>query len=277
MFGTNQTPYDLRFRFLGVPVRVHPLFWLVTGIMGWRTDVVGGHEFVNIPLTLLWVVCALVSILVHEYGHAMADKAFHGRPSVVLWGLGGLCYTQAERQSPMQRLGVVLAGPAAGFALGGLVLLLFSLLCGITASEHVEAIIAVVTARAFPGEVFNKIHDVVGSSAAAATGLESAYRYLIWINLMWGLVNLLPLWPLDGGQATQILLSFYDRHRAQRWTHVVSLLVAGSLTILVATLTMQIFYSLFFGSFAFINYQALQSIHQAYSAGLYQEDDWWKR
>ena len=54
-----------------------------------------------------------------------------------------------------------------------------------------------------------------------------AYWFLVWINLLWGLVNLLPMWPLDGGQATQILLSLYDRSRGQRWAHIVSLLVAG--------------------------------------------------
>jgi stage IV sporulation protein FB len=270
MFGTSQTPYDLRFRFLGVPVRIHPLFWLISAALGW-------HDH-DIPLTILWILCVLVSILVHEYGHALTNKAFHCSPSIVLWGLGGLCYSQGgERQTSPQRLAVVLAGPAAGFVLGGLVLVLSSVLVGITPSEQVESIIAVVTARSLPGDVAIKLQDAVGSSETGSVVLKSAYRSLIWINLMWGVVNLLPLWPLDGGQATQILLSFYNRHQAQRWAHVISLLVAGSLTILVVTLTKDIFLSVFFGSFAFINYQALQSIHQTQSAAPYQEDDWWKR
>ncbi len=66
MFGANETPYDLRFRFLGVPVRIHPLFWLVAAVLGW-------HEK-NVPMTAFWVVCVLVSILVHEYGHALMGK-----------------------------------------------------------------------------------------------------------------------------------------------------------------------------------------------------------
>lgn len=37
------------------------------------------------------------------------------------------------------------------------------------------------------------------------------FAFLIQINLLWSLFNLLPIWPLDGGQATQILLSLYDR------------------------------------------------------------------
>jgi membrane-associated protease RseP (regulator of RpoE activity) len=269
MLGTSETPYDLRFRFLGVPVRIHPIFWLISAALGW-------HDH-DIPLTLLWVVCVLVSILVHEFGHALANKAFHSRPWIVLWGLGGLCYSDGERQTPMQRLAVILAGPGAGFVLGGLVLVATSLLCGISASEQVEAMTAVLTGSSLPGEVVGKLRDAVGSSEGASTFLRTAYRALIWINFMWGFVNLLPLWPLDGGQATQIVLSFFDRSRGPRWAHVVSLLVAGGLTILVATLTKELFLALFFGSFAFINYQALQSIHESHAAGLYQEDDWWKR
>ena len=36
MLGAAETPYDLRFRFLGVPVRIHPIFWLVSVVMGWQ-------------------------------------------------------------------------------------------------------------------------------------------------------------------------------------------------------------------------------------------------
>ena len=88
------------------------------------------------------------------------------------------------------------------------------------------------------------------------------------------------MWPLDGGQATQILLSHYDRARGQRWTHIVSLLVAGILGVMAYSLTSppsNLLRALFFGYFAFINFQILQTIHQAQTMGLYQEDEWWRR
>ena len=90
-------------------------------------------------------------------------------------------------------------------------------------------------------------------------------------------MNLLPIWPLDGGQATQILLSLYDRHRGQRWSHVLSLLVAGGLAVVVFQLTKDMFLTVFFGYFALVNYQVLQTLHQAHSMGLYQEDEWWRK
>ena len=38
MFGASETPYDLRFQLLGIPVRVHPLFWLVAAMLGWQNE-----------------------------------------------------------------------------------------------------------------------------------------------------------------------------------------------------------------------------------------------
>jgi stage IV sporulation protein FB len=268
MLGATETPYDLRFRLLGIPVRIHPMFWLIMALLGWRD-----HDLASV---VLWVACALVSILVHEFGHGLMSKAYDCSPSIVLWGLGGLCYSQGERQTPLQRLAVILAGPGAGFILFGVVLLITTLLFQISPAEHLQSIQSLLGISHFPGSVVGKFAEGVHSENAGRF-LALAYHNLIFINLMWGLLNLLPLWPLDGGQATQILLTFVDRSRGPRWGHVVSLLVAGGLAILVMASTKDMFLMIFFGYFAFVNYQVLQSLHQAHSMGLYQDDDWWRR
>jgi Zn-dependent protease len=264
MVGDAETPYDLRFRLLGIPVRVHPLFWVVMAALGWRDH--------NLPMVGAWVVCGLVSILVHEYGHGLMSMVFGCSPSIVLWGMGGLCYSQAERQSPGQRLAVVLAGPAAGFGLYFLVMLAFSALYGVTAAEHLSISELVLNIRP------NWEYVIAARQKFPGTVAFDVYLSLININLMWSLINLLPIWPLDGGQATQILLSFYDRYRGPRWGHIISLLVAGGLAIMaLAQGSDNVFRALFLGYFAMINFQMLQSLHQAHSMGLYQEDDWWRR
>jgi Zn-dependent protease len=268
MLGASETPYDLRFRLLDIPVRIHPLFWLVSVVLGWEPR--------NLPVVGLWVACVLVSILVHEYGHALMAKAFDCTPSIVLWGLGGLCYSQGERQTPAQRLAVVLAGPGAGFVLCGLVLLVTSVLFRITPNEHLQVMGALVGLEPLPVSVALKFHALLRVEAGTDF-LFRTYWNLVWINLMWGLVNLLPMWPLDGGQAAQVLLSLVDRARGQRWCHVVSLLVAGGLAIVMITQTSNMFLSIFFASFAIINFQILHSIHQAQAMGIYQDDEWWRR
>jgi Zn-dependent protease len=214
----------------------------------------------------------LVSILVHEYGHGLMSKVFGCSPSIVLWAMGGLCYSQAERQSLGQRLAVVLCGPAAGLSLFVLVMVVTSALFGITPTEHLSMCEALVGIRPRL-EDFLSLRDKFPGDVAF-----DVYHFLIFINLLWSLLNLLPIWPLDGGQATQILLSLYDRARGPRWGHIVSLLVAGGLAIVALTQGGDnLFRALFLGYFAVINFQMLQSMHQAHSMGLYQEDDWWRR
>jgi stage IV sporulation protein FB len=268
MVGAAETPYDLRFRLLGIPVRVHPMFWLVSAVLGWQNQDLGA--------VALWVACVFVSILVHEFGHGLMAKAYDGSPTILLWGMGGLCYSQADRQTPLQRLAVILAGPGAGFILFGAVLLITSVLFQISPGEHWHAILSLVGLSHFPQSVDFKFMEGLHSQGAGLF-LSDTYHHLIWINLMWGLINLLPLWPLDGGQATQILLTFVDRSRGPRWSHIVSLLVAGGLVIVVMTRTKDMFLTFFFAYFAIINFQVLQSLHEAHSKGLYQEDDWWRK
>ena len=153
MLGASETPYDLRFRLLDIPVRIHPLFWLVSAVLGWQEQ--------NLPAVALWVACVLVSILVHEYGHALMARAFDASPSIVLWGLGGLCYSQGERQTPAQRLAVVLAGPGAGFLLCGLVMLVTTLIFGITPLEHLQMIGSLVRLNPPPVSVEFKFHALL--------------------------------------------------------------------------------------------------------------------
>jgi Zn-dependent protease len=272
MLGTAETPYDVKFRFLGIPVRIHPLFWLMAAATGWEDR--------ELPTVALWAGCVFVSIMVHEYGHGLVAKAFDGAPSIVLWGLGGLCFSHGDRQSNRQRLAVILSGPGAGFVLLALVVLATFLVTGLTPIDQAQLIGGLFGWMKLPEELKLKLRDAF---AALHLNVDSmtfkAYFFLVQINLLWGLVNLLPMWPLDGGQAAQILLLQIDRSRGQRWTHIVSLLTAGVLAVMAYSLSHppDLYRAIFFGCFAFINFQVLHTLHQAQTMGMYQEDEWWRR
>jgi stage IV sporulation protein FB len=262
MLGTSTTPYDLRFRFLDIPVRIHPLFWLIVAVLGFQEN--------NIPAVLIWIGCVLVSILVHEYGHGLMAKHFHGSPSIVLYGLGGLCSSQGER-TPGQRLAVLFAGPGAGFILCAVVLAATSLVLGITGGEHLAVMQRLVGLSA------NREHLFGAMQKFSSPEVFMIYYNMIWINLLWGLVNLLPIYPLDGGQATQVVLSQVDRGHGVRRAHIVSLVTAGVLAVLAACANRHdYFLVIFFGVLAVLNYQVLQSLHQAKAFGVYHDDDWWR-
>jgi membrane-associated protease RseP (regulator of RpoE activity) len=262
MLGTSTTPYDVRFTFLNTPVRIHPLFWLVTAGMGWQQK--------NLPFVVIWIGCVLVSILVHEYGHALMSKRFGGSPSIVLWGLGGLCYSQGER-TPGERLAVLFAGPGAGFILLAIVLAVTTLLFGITGAEHLAVIRTQVGLSENHQDAFAGLIKL-----RSLTGI-TIYSNLVWINLWWGLVNLLPIYPLDGGQAAQVVWTQADRRHGVRRSHILSLVTAGILAVLALYLNRDDFYlPIFFGILGLLNFQVLQSLHQAQSFGVEHDDDWWR-
>lgn len=258
MVGEAETPFDLRFRALGIPVRVHPFFWLIAAMLGWHDQ--------NLPLVALWVGCVFVSILVHEYGHGLMAQRFRESPSILLWGMGGLCYSQGERQTPLERLLVILAGPGAGFMLAVLVMALATAFHGVTPDEHAGIIAGLLGVGDASTGAIAKIHN---------PWEFFVYYFLLEINILWGLLNLLPIWPLDGGQAFQILLTWFDRARGRRWGHIVSLMVAGILAVVAGLGGDQIFMALFFAYFAFLNYQMLHSLHQEQIFGV-ERDDWWR-
>jgi membrane-associated protease RseP (regulator of RpoE activity) len=263
MLGTASTPYDLKFRMLDIPVRIHPFFWLVTACLGWENN--------NLPAVFVWVVCVFVSILVHEYGHGLMAKRFHGSPSIVLYGLGGLCASSGERTDG-QRIAVLIAGPGAGFVLCGIVMAISSLAFGITIPEHLGIITSMIGLNPERQGVFG-----VFGKLPSETAFE-IYYHMIWINLMWGLVNLLPIWPLDGGQILQVGLARFDPRQGVRRSHIVSLLTAGLVAVISISINRHTYFvAILFGMLAFLNYQVLQSLQQARSFGVYQDDDWWRR
>lgn len=271
MFGVNETPYDLRFRLLGIPVRVHPFFWVLAGMLGWQNQ--------DLPRVALWVVCVFVSIVVHEFGHALTARAFGASPSVVLYGFGGLCMYQNVRQSPRQRAAVLICGPGAGFVLCGLVMLFYSLRYGLTLPEHFEmarAELWMEPNREISTSVFRKIL-AVPLALRSERGFQVlmplyAYHFLLFINLVWGLINLLPVWPLDGGQLTQTVLSEVNPYNGRRWTHTISLVCAGLVAIFIYTQTESLFNTLLFAYLFLLNYQMLDAIHRAQVMGIYDED-----
>lgn len=217
----ENTAYDVRFRLFGVPVRVHPFFWLITLLLG------SNSMQDNPSHVLVWIGSVFVSILVHEFGHALMAIVFGAYPSVVLYGMGGLCYYEdIDRQGPWQRIAVLFCGPGAGFLFLGLIW---------------------------------GTYIALGQPTLSPIGDDILY-VLTFINLAWGILNLFPIWPMDGGQISVTVLSMINRRNGRRWAHVVSLLCAGALAIWMVSLH-QYWIAFLFGYFAFSNYQVLETMH----------------
>ena len=179
----------MRFSLAGIPVRVDVSFWLIMGLFGLQRATVSTLGWVA---AVEWVVLVFLGILVHELGHAVAFRAFGRPPEVTLYAMGGLT-SAPGRLSPGRRLVATLAGPGVGFVVGGLVFAIVQL----------------------------GLWDPRGSVLQ-----ERIYIDLLFINIGWGVLNLLPLFPLDGGQSLEALLELLKVKRAAQITSAVSLAIA---------------------------------------------------
>ena len=157
----------------------------------------------------------------HELGHALTARKYGARPEILLHSFGGLAIYN-DRQTRGQRLRVIAAGPGYGLVLGSAALLVWFFL--------------------LPRLPFRP-NDFL---------LELVW-VLMWINIAWSLLNMLPILPLDGGQFLEAWMRGDKRRlRGQIGTGVA-----------IAVVVFALFYGWFFvaimfGFFAYQNYQVAE-------------------
>jgi stage IV sporulation protein FB len=173
---------------------------------------------------LAWFGIVFLSVLVHELGHAMAGRALGlTQPTIELHGMGGTAsWGGGKTLRPWEDIQTSFAGPLAGFLLGALVY---------------------VYARILPPE-----------SGFA----DWIVRSFLWVNVGWGLVNLMPVLPFDGGHILRATLRKFAARRADSLSRYISVGVAavaivGSLYLKMTGL------AFLFGFAVFINVRGLQT------------------
>lgn len=127
------------------------------------------------------------SVLLHEFGHCFAARSVGGSANdILLWPLGGLAYA-APPERPLPTFITVAAGPLVNLTL-----------CAA----------ALVGLRLISPAATSGLHLYLFEPLSVGTWREIAF-YLHWIysvNMMLLLFNLLPIYPMDGGQMLQTIL-----------------------------------------------------------------------
>ena len=85
--------------------------------------------------------------------------------------------------------------------------------------------------------------------------------YLLFVTIAYGILNLLPVYPLDGGQIARELLTMIVGPDGVRLSLFLSMTVAGCLAIYGGVRLHSIFMTLFFGVLAYSSFATLQSFH----------------
>jgi Zn-dependent protease len=210
--------HGIFFWFLRSLVKVRWTFFLVTVLLGLRTRSVEG--------VLTWIVVAFFAILLHECGHALAARFYRQSPQIELHAMGGVTrWDWVDHLRWTQRVAITLAGPAAGFMLGGLIL------------------------------AFDRLWPI-----GIPDWLWLARYQFLWATVAWGAFNLLPLMPLDGGQAMAELLEHrMGRDPGRRLARQVSI-GTGVAGLAAGLLLGESWVGLLCAIFAFDNYQRMQGL-----------------
>jgi Zn-dependent protease len=203
--------------------------------------------------TLVNMGIILVSILVHELGHAVLQRRFGLHSRIVLYHLGGLAIAdqgfagferRRNRRDTQESVLISLAGPAAGFLLAALVILIVFLSRGSVAFNL----------RGFP-QLWT-----LDLPRAASPNIYLAVNFALFVNIFWGLMNLVPVIPLDGGQVARDLLMYRDPYRGL--THALQLsIVVGIVAAVLLFLVPALPYAwMMFALLAVSNYLTLQQL-----------------
>ncbi|TWT58172.1 Peptidase family M50 [Thalassoglobus neptunius] len=196
MFGSIEpTEYDLRFELLGIPVRVSPWFWAMAAILGFEATKTG------VSYLIAWMGVVFVSIMVHEFGHALVARSFGYPPRVLLYQFGGLAFFEPRRDfTRFKSVTISLAGPFAGFVLYGIT-------------------------RVFLELFYPSIVQNLSEESARLIGVTISQ--MLFVNLWWGLLNLLPVIPLDGGRVSQELCLWASPRTGLQIAVTIGAVVAG--------------------------------------------------
>ncbi len=189
----------VKLRLLGIPLRVKLSFVLVVCLLGMRLV----RSAVADPLAVIgrlgiWVGVVLISVIVHELGHALLARRFGAEVTMELWALGGLTLWQpgAKPITPARRAAIAAAGSTLGFVMGG---------------------------AAYP---LWKMVEPGSGLAYLALG------WIVWVNLGWGLINWLPIRVLDGGHIFQAVIDVLWPKRSARIANLFFLLSSAAAAII---------------------------------------------
>ncbi len=163
------------FRIRGIQLSVHVSFILLLAYVAWE-----GWRSASWP-GAIWSVATLLTVFIcvtlHELGHAAAARCFGVRvPRILLLPIGGMAEMESIPRRPREEIIIALAGPAVNYLMIGLLMIVVR----------------------FPENWM----PLEFSFSFMEMG-----RHLILVNLIMGVFNLLPAFPMDGGRVFRALLA----------------------------------------------------------------------
>lgn len=161
---------------MGIPIRIHVSWFIVFGLITWSLS---SYYFPgaapDLTTSSYWIKGAIAAILLfgsvvfHELAHSYVAKK-HKIPisSITLFIFGGVAQMDAEPPTPKAEFKMAIAGPISNFILAAFLLILYS--------------------------------------QPSSPSLKALCLYLLRVNLILGVFNLIPGFPMDGGRILRAII-----------------------------------------------------------------------
>jgi Zn-dependent protease len=161
----------------GIQVRMHWLFALVVALMVWFAAWRG----VDPQATLVWIAVMFGLVLLHELGHCLVARRFGIRVlDITLWPLGGMARMSEIPEKPRVEALIAIAGPAVNLLLAFL---------------------------ALPVWIWGQLAAHSAGATAFDVRLWLAAELFLVMNVVLGVFNLVPAFPMDGGRMLRAWLA----------------------------------------------------------------------
>lgn len=232
----------IRFQLFGIPVSISPFLWVVLALLGGGMTLRSTEQLLPIAI---FVIAAFISLLAHELGHALVGRRLGGgHPQIHFAYLGGLCHNPDGRWTRLSGIAMTAAGPVAALLWGALAMLILIYYVGDTGIGIRYALFNV-----WGGELMTEDWAVlVMLNQAVLEFLICTIQVSFW----WSVLNLLPVYPLDGGQILGGLMN------SARRLHLFS--VGAALLLMALFFWMDAWYmGMLMIYFAVFNYKVIQT------------------
>ncbi len=200
-------------KLFGITIRIDWSWILIFTLVTWNLGTVFSQVHPEWGARLAWstaLVAAILffgSVLAHELAHSIVARS-QGIPvrSITLFLFGGVSNIQKEPSSPWEEFLITIVGPLTSIVLGAIFFALSGVGLGALATS-------------------------VADPFAAIRTLPPLTTLLLWlgpINILLGIFNLIPGFPLDGGRVLRSILWGVSGNlrRATRWASYFGQLVA---------------------------------------------------
>ncbi|MGB9715301.1 MAG: site-2 protease family protein [Thermodesulfovibrionales bacterium] len=164
------------FTISGIPIRIHFSWLIVFGLITWSLSTYYFPKAApELPASSQWIkgtagaLLLFASVTFHELAHSFVSRRYKITIlSITLFIFGGVAQMKGEPPTPKAELRIAIAGPLSSFFLSGIFFMLYII--------------------------------------ASSPGVKAFYSYLAQINLILGVFNLIPGFPMDGGRVLRSII-----------------------------------------------------------------------